>query len=538
MIRKYHYLSSEKLFGRSIVIPISFVLILSAFTHLWNPLGFPSIFIDEGHYMRRVMHVINGLSPQEPTGDYTKQYDHPYFGQLFLAAVLSLIGYPNSNIDQASSSVQTTEMLYITPRIVMGILAIVDTFFIYKIVELRYDRKVAFIAAVLFAVMPIGWMTRRILLEPIFLPLILSSILFAVYYISRARPYKTNKINDTTMVLLSGIFLGLAIFTKLPALAMIPLVGFLIYLSNKNLKLLALWFAPVILIPLIWPAYAISLGDFDEWLDGVQWQSDREIRPLLTSMNTFFELDPILFSIGIVGVAYTALKRDFFPLLWVFPFLLLFAGVGHSKAYFLIPIFPAFCIAGGVLITDLTNKILGNKKKMTPNRQLLPFAIISAIGVFGLISTTMLITTNINSSFFNVYGFMIDFIKGSVGNSSNGSDIKEITLIGDHWIAGFAWIPNEVLDYKLNFIKFFSNQEIKNENVILVVSEAFEEYLQENFFRGRPVEINAQKQDLFTSSKPVAIFKDNSTRYDKNVYPYVNMRENGGVGNLEIRTNH
>jgi len=486
------------------------------------------------------MHVINGLGPQEPTGDYTKQYDHPYFGQLFLAAVLSLIGYPNSlNIDQASSSVQIVEMLYLAPRLIMGILAIVDTFFIYKMAELRYNRKVALIAAVLFAVMPIGWMTRRILLEPIFLPLILSSVLFAVYYISQTRCNKTNnkKNNNIIMVLLSGIFLGLAIFTKLPALAITPLVGFLIYSSNKNLKLLALWFTPVILIPIIWPAYAISIGDFDKWLDGIQWQSDREIRPLLSSMNSFFELDPIVFSIGIVGVAYTALKKDFFPLLWVIPFLLLFASLGYSQVYFLIPIFPAFCIAGAALIIDLTNKILRNKKK-TSIRQLLPFATISAIGIFGLISTTMLITTNPNSSFFNLYGLIIDLIKGSVGTSSDDNDIKKITLIGDHWVAAFAWIPNDVLDYQLDFRKFFSNQEIKNENVILVVSKAFEEYLKNDFFRGRPVKINEQKQDLFSSSEPVAIFKENSMRYDKNPYPYVNMRENRGVGNLEIRTNY
>jgi hypothetical protein len=225
-------------------------------------------------------------------------------------------------------------------------------------------------------------------------------------------------------------------------------------------------------------------------------------------------------------------------LLWVLPFLLLFAGLGHSKAYFLIPIFPAFCIAGAILITDLTNKVLGKKKKSTPIRQLLLVGTITAIVVFGLVSTTMLLATNINSYFFDVYGFMIDFIKGSVGNSSNGSQVKGFTLIGDHWTAGFAWIPKDVLDYRLDFRKFYSDQEIKNENVILVVSKAFEEYLQNDLFRGRPVEINEQKQDLFTSSKPVAIFRDNSNRYDKNVYPYVNMRENGGVGDLVIRTNH
>lgn len=36
---------------------------------------------------------------------------------------------------------------------------------------------------------------------------------------------------------------------------MIPLVGFLVYTNNKrDLKIVGLWFIPVILIPLAWPA--------------------------------------------------------------------------------------------------------------------------------------------------------------------------------------------------------------------------------------------------------------------------------------------
>ena len=66
-------------------------LALSAFTHLWNPTGFPDVFYDEGIYMRRAMHVLEGLGPQERTF-----YDHPYFGQLFLASVFWLSGYPDS----------------------------------------------------------------------------------------------------------------------------------------------------------------------------------------------------------------------------------------------------------------------------------------------------------------------------------------------------------------------------------------------------------------------------------------------------------
>jgi 4-amino-4-deoxy-L-arabinose transferase-like glycosyltransferase len=77
------------------------------------------------------------------------------------------------------------EMLYMVPRVLMGLLAVLDTFFIYKIGEYRYDKRVAFIASFLFAAMPLTWLTRRILLDSIQLPFILLSILFAVYYNKR-----------------------------------------------------------------------------------------------------------------------------------------------------------------------------------------------------------------------------------------------------------------------------------------------------------------------------------------------------------------
>jgi hypothetical protein len=70
-----------------ILIPIA----LSAYTHLWNPYGFPNLFYDEGVYMRRAMHVMEGLGPQE-----AYYYDHPFFGQIFLAGALTIVGYPES----------------------------------------------------------------------------------------------------------------------------------------------------------------------------------------------------------------------------------------------------------------------------------------------------------------------------------------------------------------------------------------------------------------------------------------------------------
>src|SRR5213594_1283414 len=158
-----------------LVIPLT----LSAFTHVWNPVGFPAFHVDESHYMRRAMQVLQGLGPQETKATYDYPYDHPYLGQIFLACVLSLINYPSSIHPSVNSD--SIEMLYLVPRVLMGILAVVDTFLVYKIADVRYNRKVAFVSATLFAVMPLTWFLRRILLDSIALPFILLSILFAVY---------------------------------------------------------------------------------------------------------------------------------------------------------------------------------------------------------------------------------------------------------------------------------------------------------------------------------------------------------------------
>src|SRR5215217_199145 len=229
----------KNVFDRSVIL-LSIPLILSAFTHLWNPIGFPDIFYDEGIYMQRSMRMLEGLGPQEPS----HRYDHPYFGQIFLAGALGIVGYPDSlspsNAGGSDDDVlHSIETLYLFPRVLMGLLAIADTFLIYKITERRYhNRNVALVAAILFAVMPYGWLFRRIFLETIQVPFLLTSILLAVYVkdskIEKNNNNNTLRYKTIPMILLSGAFLGLSIFTKIPVFTMIPLVGFLIYTNSSS----------------------------------------------------------------------------------------------------------------------------------------------------------------------------------------------------------------------------------------------------------------------------------------------------------------
>ncbi len=66
--------------------------------------------------MHRAMNVLQNQNPQE--NPY--YYDHPLFGQIFLAGLLALTGYPDSL--NPSATAQSIEALYLVPKILMGYL--------------------------------------------------------------------------------------------------------------------------------------------------------------------------------------------------------------------------------------------------------------------------------------------------------------------------------------------------------------------------------------------------------------------------------
>jgi hypothetical protein len=451
-------------------------LVLSAFTYIWNPLGFPGIHNDEGHYTRRGLHVSEGLGAQNVPGVTTdSRYDHPYFGQIFLGSIFHIVGYPDS-LQAKPGDLSSIEAILSAPRILVGLFAVVDTFLIYKIAEVRYGRNVGFIAAILFAVMPYGWNLRRVLLEPIQLPFILLSILFAVYYVRNSHDkIATKAITRNSLLLssLSGIFLGLAIFTKIPAFTFIPVVAYLIFLGTGNinsikkstlmrLKTLSLWFIPVILVPLGWPSYAILVGEYDKFIEGINFQTTRDSKPLVDKIVEFasWRYDPVLLSIGIAGIMFCTAKREFFFLIWILPFLFFLYVLNYVSSFFLIALMPPFCISAAVMIVDLPNIIFKNRRRI---KKLLPFAAISVIGVFGLVNFSLyhLSMMTENSYYLKVASAMARYLPSSNPGNSNGDGTENtltgvddgVTVIGDtkyYWILKYVF-HKDGYDYKTQF---------------------------------------------------------------------------------------
>jgi len=506
-------------------------LLLSSVTHLWNLTGFPPVYMDEDIYIRKALKAIQGITLEDDRSN-------PVYGWLILSLALGTVGFPNSLHQSPDGGVHSVEMLYLVPRAFIGILGILDTFLIYKIIEHYYrNRNAALIGSVLFAVMPMTWLTRYILLETIQLPFLLASIFFVVYAVRSQNSTAQSVSGKLPLILLSGAFLGLSIFIKFPTFAMIPFIGFLIFRSYRSVKILGLWFIPILLMPLIAPVYANSFGMFHVWWDGIAYQVHRGKQPLFdftgkspnNAINILFRIDPVLMTLGIIGLITAAIKRDLFPILWTVPYIILYYSLGYVAYYHFIPIYPALCIAIAKLILDLLDKIKNITKK---TKQIILFSTISVIVIFGFTCTLLLITTNVNSTHFEAAAVISKHLADTKTPKDNG---KSLTLImGEsrfYWILKYAFLKD------FDWASYWTYKSSGNETgkvVMLVEPGAFHYWNRTEADKKQLKEVH----DIYDNSHTILVLKRDLDAYIHGGYPYSSMNiENLGIGKVEIRAN-
>lgn len=462
-------------------------LLLSGFIHLWNPVGYPDVFFDEGIYMRRAVNLLETGNPQEGN-----VYDHPYFGQIAIASVLAITNYSDIKPDTNPESLQS---LYWIPRIFMGVLAVLDTFLIYKIVQIRYGGIASFLSASLFAVLPFTWIFKRILLDSIVVPLVLGAILLAIY--------STKTKQKRVLIIFSGCLLGLAVFTKIPAFTMIFVVAWIIYTDRKKISDILLLLIPFALIPLIWPVNAIILDQFDLWQKGVLWQAHRT-NSVLDIFGFLAVIDPMMFVLGLSGIIIAALRKDKFLLLWFIPFIVFLSVVGYKQYFHWMIVVPAMCIAAGILLESI--------RKWNIIKKTTYAWIISAVLIFGFVSTTLLIINDVSINQFQALSYVLE----------NYDD--RVTILTS---PVYSWILYEVFEREntpkdYSFILFYPPDTEKT--VIMV-----DEHYRIDLARG------PQLQNAIDRSTIVKTFDGIITKFNSKIYPYTNMQANGEATQIQIR---
>ncbi|MGI0057316.1 MAG: ArnT family glycosyltransferase [Nitrosarchaeum sp.] len=465
-------------------------LLFSGFTHLWNPVGYPDMFFDEGIYMRRAVNFLNTGNPQE-----SYLYDHPYFGQIAIASILAITNYHDLNPHTDPDSLKT---VYMVPRIFMGLVAILDTFLIYKIVEIKYGRNPAFLSSILFAVLPFTWIFKRILLDSILLPLVLGAILLAIYC--------TKVKQKTPLIIFSGILMGLAVFTKIPAFTMIFIVAWIVYTNRKKFSDVLLLMIPFVLIPLIWPVNAIMLDQFDLWQKDVLWQTQRS-NSIVGIIEFFWVVDPIMFLVGLSGMGFAILRRDKFLLLWFIPFVIFLSMFGYKQYFHWMMIVPVMCIAAGILLESIRKFRILRKKFVYEG-------VISVILICGFVSTILLITIDISENQFQALSYVLENYDDS------------FTVLAS---PVYSWILGDVFERE-NVPKDYSEilfYPITNEKMVIIADPHYRIDLP----RG------PQLQKALDDSKIIKKFDGTVTDFDSRIYPYTSMQANFEASEIEIREN-
>ena len=498
-------------------------LALSTFTHFWNAAEYPLVNVDEGFYLGRAIYFLDTHNPKDPYG----AYDHPYFGQILLSGFLYLVGYQNLLTQGANLNYI---LLLLIPRIFMGALAVLDTFLIFKIVELRYTKIVAFIAAILFAITPSTFLTRWILLDSLLIPVVLSSILFAILCFRRSTSAK----KTLSFTLISGTFMGLAIFTKIPALTMIPLVSYLILGANKkNLRSLGLWFAPVLIIPALWPIHALSLNEFQLWWEAIIYQTHRDPAPLFNALTDFYNFDWILLISGISGIVYAALRRDKFILLLAIPFLIFMFVIGHVVLIHLMLLVVILSVSAAKLFVDIVYYL----KKKKQILYLSSTGLIAVVVTMGFISTTRQIIVDENSQYFRAADFLQRYLASEKNKNIEFNESNKNIGVVSHPF--FFWI--ELFKFKNENKNFWNIKQFQTGKVVFVIDPIFGGVIQENEFQ-----YGNEFKNLFSAfyTKPVASFKDpqgnntveiletNLHLYNKSKINLVNMLDERQAWNL------
>jgi len=241
---------------------------------------------------------------------------------------------------------------------------------------------------------------------------------------------------------------------------------------------------------------------------------------------------PIIFLLGCASIIFSYIKRDYFVLLWIAPFLIFLFAIDFVSFFHLILLLPAICISAARLIVDLSNKV-----KKIKFQRILPFAIISIIGVFGLGSITILITLNVSSSYFDVYASVVQYLVNHHNQLNKNKDQEtfgpvnedKLTMLGRHWTRGYFWIPKHVFDINIDFKRIDQADDILvpvpavTDKILLIVDNRVRNSLSDRDMS------TVQKYYYYYTITPVATFKDKTIKYDTSKYPYASMSENRDI---------
>jgi hypothetical protein len=244
------------------------------------------------------------------------------------------------------------------------------------------------------------------------------------------------------------------------------------------------------------------------------------------SLHLVAQIDPILLILAAAGIIYLELKRDKFILLWIGRYFVYLFLVGWVVAFHWILLIPAFCIAAAAVVEAISKKV---KLIVGSSSQLV---VVSVIVIFGLLSTVIFITTNLNNSYLELYSFNVSTLE------ENAKIDSAIIVIGSQRIKALMWIPNYVFNNSNVIFRDTDNpnddfkKRVQTKKFLLVADSDLLSRLKSKLQNDKEMRI---AKFYYNSSEIKATFIDR----ESDRYNFMNMTENYDLGRfVEVRANY
>ncbi|MDD5472781.1 MAG: glycosyltransferase family 39 protein [Candidatus Methanoperedens sp.] len=272
----------------------------------------------------------------------------------------------------------------LSARMVSIFSEIIAIFGVYLLAREIYGEKTALMSSVIFIFIPwnILWF-GRVQTDPLMTAFMICSMALYIY------AYKNEK-----SMLPFGIVLGLGVFTKQPALAVIPILAIWSYFNGLKRKILAksvLWIL-VGLIPLIiWLLYYMLQGNIDFVRHIIYGELTNRIGGTIpfsdlvrVTIAIIIGASPLVIIVAFYEIIKTERLKNSLLFIWGLLygfFVLIRTPLGHE--YYSLPLMPVFAIFAANGISRLSGD---NEKKKTIFTALLILSMLPF--TFGLLSYT------------------------------------------------------------------------------------------------------------------------------------------------------
>ncbi|MDX1596581.1 MAG: glycosyltransferase, partial [Nitrosopumilaceae archaeon] len=250
-------------------------------------------------------------------------------------------------------------------------------------------------------------------------------------------------------------------------------------------------------------------GEFDLFLKDMLWQTERQ-NNFLNTIEYFFDIDPLLFVLGIAGILFAAYKKDYFILLGTVPFVIFLTIIGFTQYFYFILLVPILSIAGSRVILSVIEKF----GKRYFEKLFTTCAI--AIVIFGVSSLIPLIMLDVSDSQFQALSFVLE-------NTKDNSPTILASPV-------YSWILDDV----------FSRQNVPIDySVVLFYDEKLQDImLIADYHFMLDIQRGSQLEQLYNKSQTIQTFDNSISGYDTELYPYSSLKFNLEGSNIQIRTNY